>query len=77
MLEQLHCSHARLFNKNDIEYFHLLESFGSAMSPKGTNSFLKHAGRGFGALAGFQNPVGNAISLDGYSTGARLNVLVF
>lgn len=52
MLEHLHCSHARLFTKNDIEYFQLLESFGSAMSPKGTNSFLKAAGRGFRGLGG-------------------------
>lgn len=47
MLEQLHCSHARLFTKNDIEYFQLLESFGDASSPKGNNAFLKAAGKGF------------------------------
>lgn len=53
MLHELHCSHAQLYTKHDIEYFQLLESFVANLSHRETRSVRKATSKGFRGIGVF------------------------
>lgn len=61
MLLELHCSHAQLYTKHDIEYFQLLESFGDYQSRANSPAFRKAAGKGFRGIGAFTERHGNEL----------------
>ena len=61
MLHELHCSHAQLYTKNDIEYFQLVESFGDRRSHADSPAFRKAAGKGFCGIGAFTERHGSEL----------------